>query len=150
MSQRTLPPHIPVAVRGHVFRLQRIVFRWMPFQCYGWIQSLQIIFSRQYALSCAEGTTAFLILITDLSLPFMAFCAAPPDSTGGAFAYVLRFQCAIFRRMPLSNQPAILLSGGNQNWAVCAMRTTFSPVGTLTDSRLPLVAMLTQPPNTLL
>ena len=147
------PPDPFVALRPHLLRRQRSVFRRVPLARQSRQAGCQIVFSRNNALPPAHRATASIPGAgVDRRFPLMSLFAPPPDSLAAARADPLRRQRRVARRVPLRRHfwvcsGQIVKSG--KNGFIGAIRAAMAG-GSGKHLRLPLVALISAPPDLLM
>lgn len=143
------PPDFAIAGWGDVFRRKRAVFCWVPLTRDVGVLTGQIVVTWNNDFSCTDGAAAAIDTAGNAGLVVMAFLALPPHFAPGAGHHVRRSEGTIFRRMPLARNVWIEAS----EVIVASLHLFVGADGAASaidagfDLRLPLMAMLTAPPN---
>ena len=143
------PPHFAIAGWGDVFRRKRAIFRGVPLARDVGVLTGQIVVTWNNDFSCTDGAAAAVDPAGNAGLVVVALVALPPNFAPGTGHHVRWGEATIFRRMPLTRNVWIEASE-----VIVASLHLFvgadgaaSAVDTGFDLRLPLMAMLTAPPN---
>lgn len=149
MALFAAPPDFAIAGWGDVFRRKRAIFRGVPLARDVGVLTGQIVITWNNDFSCTDGAAAAGDAADNAGLVVVAFLALPPDFAPCAGHHVRRSEGTIFRRMPLARNVWIEASE-----VIVASLHLFvgadgaaSAIDTGFDLRLPLMAMLTAPPN---
>ena len=149
MALFAAPPDFAIAGWGDVFRREGAVFCWVPLTRNVRVLTGQIVITWNNDFSCTDGAAAAIDTAGNAGLVVVAFLALPPHFAPGAGHHVRRSEGTIFRRMPLARN--VWIEAGE---VIVASLHLFvgadgaaSAIDAGFDLRLPLMAMLTAPPN---
>lgn len=145
----TAPPDFAIAGWGDVFRREGAVFCGVPLTRNVRVLTGQIVITWNNDFSCTNGAAAAIDTAGNAGLVVVAFLALPPDFAAGAGNDIGWRQSAIFGGMPLARQvwiKALQVVGTDLHLLIGTDRTA-SAIDAGFDLRLPLMAMLTAPPN---
>lgn len=149
MALFAAPPDFAIAGWGDVFRREGAVFCWVPLTRNVRVLTGQIVITWNNDFSCTNGAAAAIDTAGNAGLVVVAFLALPPDFAAGAGNDIGWRQSAIFGGMPLARQvwiKALQVVGTDLHLLIGTDRTA-SAIDAGFDLRLPLMAMLTAPPN---
>lgn len=143
------PPHFAIAGWSGVFRRKRAIFRGVPLARDVGILTGQIVVTWNNDFSCTDGAAAAVDAAGNAGLVVVAFLALPPDFAAGAGNNVCRREGTVFCGVPLARQvwiEALQVVVTDLHLFVGADGAA-SAIDAGFDLRLPLMALLTAPPN---
>jgi hypothetical protein len=147
MALVTSPPNLLARTRGNVLGGQPPIPAGMPFFGQHWVNGLQAVVIT-YGFSSTVGAAPPFVPVGYDSLPLMALRAHPPDFLAGTRGNIPRSQTSILGGMPffgkkwVDSLQTVVITYGFSSTIRAA-----SAISPLVYSRLPLVALITSPPD---